>query len=303
MSISVIIPAYESAGYLPGCLESAQAPGVEIVLVDDGSSDGTADMVRSHYPDVRVFSQSNQGVSVARNEGVARASGTYVVFLDADDRLLPGSLPDLGISLEEREQDIVILRSFGSDGEHYPWAGTFEPGTICRKEDIIRAGYVRGSVCGCAFKKSYLIDNQLAFPRGIAMGEDLVFMSMALSAGGSVVFLDIPFYQIEQREGSASRRLTPSFLARYADGLAAAAGLVSDPALRTHTCLSMMLGITRVGKKLGYGPRKTFAEGRFDAVLPLSLEGVRKNRWAVRLMNRAYPLLFYAQILKDRLFR
>ena len=303
MSISVIIPAFNAVATLPACLESVDRADVETVLVDDGSADGTVELVHDQFPDVRCLTQPNQGVSVARNEGIGCSCGSFLVFLDADDRLMPGALEKLSAYLDDACPDIVIMRSFSAGVERYPWTSLFEEGVFLTKDDVIREGYVRGSVCGCAFRREYFMEHRLRFPEGIAMGEDLIFLSSALSAGGRIVFLDIPFYDITQQAGSASRQLSPAFLTRYAAGLVTASRQVSDPALKSLTCLSMMLGITRVGRKLGYGPRKTFSEGRFGEVLPLSLAGVKKDRCYIRLMNRAYPLLYYAQGLKDKLFR
>lgn len=303
-TVSVIIPAYNSVSFLADCLDSVDAEGVETIVVDDGSTDGTAEMVRSRFPDVRLFCQENRGVSSARNSGLDQAAGRYVVFLDADDRLYKGALRTLCDMLADRmDEDVVIMRSFTSDGEHYPWAGRFDSGRTYTKADMIRLGYVRGSVCGCAFRREYVQQNHLRFPEGIAMGEDLIFLSSALSLGGRVAFQDIAFYEIVQRADSASRSLSPDFMDRYAAGLVAASRLVGDPALRTQACLSMMLGITRVGRKLGYGPQKTFRKGRFAEVLPLRSEGLRENRWMVAMMNCAYPLLFFAQQVKDSLVR
>ena len=92
--VSVIIPCYNQGGYLPDALASIweQAyPAVEVIVVDDGSSDTTQE-VAATYPAVKYIYQSNQGPSVARNTGVVHSSGLYVVFLDADDWLLPNAL-------------------------------------------------------------------------------------------------------------------------------------------------------------------------------------------------------------------
>ena len=303
MSISVIIPAFNAAATLPACIQSVDRTDVETVLIDDGSTDETVELVRDQFPDVHCLTQPNQGVSGARNEGIGCSGGSFLVFLDADDRLMPGALEKLSAYLDKADPDIVIMRSFSDGVERYPWTGLFAEGVFLTKDEVIRKGYVRGSVCGCAFRREYVMEHGLLFPEGIVMGEDLVFLSSALSAGGRVVFLDIPFYDVTQQAGSASRQLSPAFLTRYAAGLVTACRQVADPALKSLTCLSMMLGITRVGRKLGYGPQKTFSEGRFDEVLPLGLAGLKKDRCYIHLMNRAYPLLYYAQGIKDKLFR
>jgi glycosyltransferase involved in cell wall biosynthesis len=92
--ISVIIPAYNAVQTLPTVLNSVRAQtyhDYEIIVVDDGSNDGTADFL-TQQPDVRYIHQENQGVSAARNRGAAEAQGEYLAFLDADDLWHPQKL-------------------------------------------------------------------------------------------------------------------------------------------------------------------------------------------------------------------
>src|SRR5262245_20604446 len=92
--VSVIIPCYNHAHYLGEAIESVLAQTVqdfEIIVVDDGSTDSTAD-VAARYPRVRYVRQNNQGLSAARNTGIKHGLGRFLVFLDADDLLLPGAL-------------------------------------------------------------------------------------------------------------------------------------------------------------------------------------------------------------------
>lgn len=93
--VSVVVPAFEAAAYIGDAIESVirqDWPAVEIIVVDDGSTDGTADVARSLGNGVRVISQPNSGVSAARNAGIAAAAGAFVAFLDADDVWLPDKL-------------------------------------------------------------------------------------------------------------------------------------------------------------------------------------------------------------------
>jgi len=96
---SVIIPLYNKAGYVARCLESVQQQRYgcfEIIVVDDGSTDNSAAQARAYVgSNTRLIGQANQGVSVARNTGVANAHYDYVVFIDADDSWEPGFLDEL----------------------------------------------------------------------------------------------------------------------------------------------------------------------------------------------------------------
>ena len=88
MRISVLIPCYNAARYIEEALESVFSQGVdphEVVVVDDGSTDGSADRVRAFGDRVRVDRQENAGISGARNAALALATGEVIAFLDADD--------------------------------------------------------------------------------------------------------------------------------------------------------------------------------------------------------------------------
>src|SRR5215218_8479223 len=92
--VSVVIPCYNQAHFLGEAIESVLAqsyPHLEIVVVDDGSPDHTRE-VAARYPGVRYVRQENQGLAAARNTGLRHSTGDYLIFLDADDRLLPGAV-------------------------------------------------------------------------------------------------------------------------------------------------------------------------------------------------------------------
>ena len=95
MNISVIIPTYNRAHTLSqaiGSVMKQSLPPAEIVIVDDGSTDGTAELVQNRFPNCRYLHQQNQGVSSARNSGIAAASGEWLAFLDSDDEWTPDKL-------------------------------------------------------------------------------------------------------------------------------------------------------------------------------------------------------------------
>ena len=86
--ISAIIPSYNSASFLPEAIRSARAqryPNLEILVVDDGSTDNTSRVVAAQGPGIRYFHQANGGASMARNLGLRHARGEIIAFLDADD--------------------------------------------------------------------------------------------------------------------------------------------------------------------------------------------------------------------------
>jgi glycosyltransferase involved in cell wall biosynthesis len=113
--VSVIIPAYNSAPYIRETLESVLSqthPPLEVIVVDDGSSDDTAAIVQSYNGRVRLLQQEHRGVSAARNLGIRQAQGDYVAFLDSDDLWLPEKLERQSACILEKQ---VAWVSCGAD--------------------------------------------------------------------------------------------------------------------------------------------------------------------------------------------
>lgn len=112
--VSVIIPAFNARPYIMDAIRSVRQQEyspVEILLIDDGSTDGTADLVAEHAPEVRIIRQVNGGVSTARNTGLQHANGEFITFLDADDGWFPGKLhAQLACFKKQSEFGIVFHR-------------------------------------------------------------------------------------------------------------------------------------------------------------------------------------------------
>ena len=116
---SIIIPTYNRATFIGATLDSVLAqtfPDLEILVVDDGSQDNTADVV-GRYPDprLRYYPKENAERGVARNYGLARAQGEYVLFLDSDDRFHPEHLATLHAKIQALGQPNFIATKYDFD--------------------------------------------------------------------------------------------------------------------------------------------------------------------------------------------
>jgi glycosyltransferase involved in cell wall biosynthesis len=136
-TVSVVIPCFNAAPYVVAAVQSAltqQAADVEVIVVDDGSSDGSADRVAAQCPSARVLRQPNAGVAAARNRGMQAATGEWIAFLDADDIWLPGKL-DAQLSALEQQPDAQMAYT-----AWYVWPSTIPEPSAEDIEALQRAG-------------------------------------------------------------------------------------------------------------------------------------------------------------------
>ncbi len=118
MKISVVIPCFNHAQYLPDAIDSVFAQTKkthELILIDDGSTDNSLDIMRSYK--ATIISQTNRGLSSARNTGIMAATGDYILFLDSDDILLENCLERIEMTIKETEADIIApsFKCFGQN--------------------------------------------------------------------------------------------------------------------------------------------------------------------------------------------
>ncbi len=183
--VSVIIPCYNGARFLPEAIESVLAQTYrefEIIVVDDGSTDNSGVVARS-YSGVRVIRQENQGVAVARNTGLCESRGDCLVFLDQDDRLLPNAL-EVGVNHLNSHLDcgfvFGLFRFIGPNGVPLPRSKRQVGGA---KKGTEREAKVIGSNIETAnyqehFDYKVLLSGRTLVPPSTAMFRRAVFQSV-----------------------------------------------------------------------------------------------------------------------------
>jgi glycosyltransferase involved in cell wall biosynthesis len=215
VTISVIVPAYNVEHYLASAMASLFAQTVpfdDIIIVDDGSSDGTGALVDSYrdLPGVSVFHTSNQGQGSARNFGLAKASGDYVYFFDADDLLDPGFVAAMQVHLvSAMDFDIVYFSatSFldpGCSSQYLPKYDrkidmAYDSGIAATGAMLRRDGYF-ASPCLYLSKSALWRDHRLAFLPIVHEDEEII-MRLSCAAGASLCVRDV-FFQRRIREES-----------------------------------------------------------------------------------------------------
>lgn len=209
MRLSIVIPIYNAERYLENCLLSILEQGYEeceILLVNDGSLDGSGALCEAYanrYANVRYQAQPNGGVSAARNTGIRMARGEYLLFLDADDALQPGSLSRLDDVLASKAPDAVIAplmirvekRMFPEDSPmesaYFDPDGNFVLRIFSQKRFATPASKV-------AIKRQLIIENDIRFPMAYHIGEDIFMMAGALCKCKALAYLPEPYYIYNQ---------------------------------------------------------------------------------------------------------
>lgn len=196
--LSVIIPVYNVERTLARCVESVLAQGVEemeVILVDDGSSDGSPALCRSLAREdsrLRVIHKPNGGLSDARNAGIDVARGRYIAFADSDDWLAPDTLAPLLALLRERPDCLMLEFSVSHVG------GARPPLLLPRAEFAHPRRYWEHTgawqhayACNKIYQRSLLERHHLRFPRGRVF-EDLFFLPLLLRHCHAGVILTTP---------------------------------------------------------------------------------------------------------------
>ena len=202
MKISVIIPVYNKAEYVEQGLArtlTQDFDDFEVIVVDDGSTDGSGDIcdrMASSDSRLRVVHTANGGVTAARRKGVEMAQGRYVVFVDADDALLPGALKTLYETIEQTQADEVIARFRSQHGVVSPMV--FSGFTnVVRPIWYIITGKNRFPVLwACIFRRELLTD-VLDTPRDIIEGEDKLMQVKILVKRPKVYFSEACVYEYQ----------------------------------------------------------------------------------------------------------
>lgn len=226
--VSIIIPFYNVENYFIKCLQSVFSQdyeNLEIILVDDGSTDESAILAKrimANYPlrKSKLVSKKNGGQSSARNEGLNHASGFYVWFIDSDDFIEPCSVSILvKTMLENPLSDFCCFRSCFFDGKNRVLSGaSFEGAGIDNKDEILKdfllCRNVKVTLWDKFFKLKLIKEGGLRLLEGI-INEDYLFMMEVCLESDNIVFLNHQLYTATIRPNSVSRTIKPQTVTDY----------------------------------------------------------------------------------------
>ncbi|MCJ7651855.1 MAG: glycosyltransferase [Candidatus Lokiarchaeota archaeon] len=190
--VSIIIPVYNTGGYLAKCLESVinqTYRRIEIILIDDGSSDNSGkicDEYANHDDRIYVIHQENQGVSVTRNVGINKSKGKYIAFIDSDDWIESKMIEVMVSNAENYDGDAVICGYYEygyykNDKNKKVKFFPVKEMKVCEKniflEELLKISHVDyyNSPWNKLFSRKIIIENKLQYNPEIAFFEDLIF--------------------------------------------------------------------------------------------------------------------------------
>ena len=207
LDFSIIIPAYNVSRFLRRCVESAVCQSYssfEILIIDDGSTDDTgvlADQIEREYQDiVRVIHQENRGLGGARNTGIEKAQGKYIVFVDSDDYIRKDLLEIASKHIIENDLDVFVygFQPVYDGDEAYYCDDEINVSILDEKEYLITCGVTAWNKI---YKKCIFIDGNIRFPEK-KIYEDVGTTPMTAIGVSKVGRTKTPFYYYYQRDGS-----------------------------------------------------------------------------------------------------
>ena len=222
--VSVVLPVFNVERYIVECLDSIVAqdyPNLEIIAIDDGSTDGSLEVLEKYASSHRrmtVIHQENSGAGVARNKGVAKAKGKYVIFVDPDDAIEPCALRELVGTAEANAAEIVLFSIARYDAELKTLTlrvsqpkRAIKLAEVFSGEDIAPYIYTTfsdgPSPCNKLFRRRFIVNHGLAF-QALPRVNDLSFSYSALALAKRICVVDKAYYKYRTSRKGSSQNTT-----------------------------------------------------------------------------------------------
>ena len=204
MKVSVVIPVYKVEAFIERCVASLfeqTLRDVEYIFVDDASPDGSMQILHNtlkrysyRKPNVKIIShEDNKGLPAARNTGLSIAQGEYIFHCDSDDYVEPTMLEELYNAAKKNDADIVWCDWFltYAENERYMKQSSFDTPLDALKAML--SGGMKYNVWNKLVRRSLYVDNNISFPAGYGMGEDMTMM-MLFARAQKVAYIPRAFY-------------------------------------------------------------------------------------------------------------
>lgn len=324
-TLSFIIPLYNSAQWLQKCLYSVLNQDIpesemEIICVNDGSPDNSADIAReiaNEHPSIIIIDQENQGPSGARNTGMRHATGKYLCFVDPDDYVEPNVYGGLVKQMEEQQLDMLRF-DYQVVNEHYeiipkrPFELKFDytPQLMTGTQFLSERLDIACNIWRYIYRTDIIIKNDIWCYVGDYY-DDTPWLPLVLMKAERMNICNTVVYDYLERSDSLVNAKSPKAVQRKIDGglmlldiLTEQLKSISDVGVRSwydrmisHTVLSLvaMIAVYQYDQSNEYLSRL-----KQYNILPLSTNRTsRKNVWKIKLMNLCLPLYLWLVHIKN----
>lgn len=208
--LSVIITVYQARAYLMHCTKQILRQwqdGMELIIVDDGSTDGTTalcEKVAEGNRDIKVLLMSHGGVARARQAGLEAAEGKYILYVDADDEMATSMLGDMMTTANQCQADLVLCdyKELTHDGDVYRKQTPSALNGTDLLDDIL-TGRLYGALWNKLLRRKWLLQSMARFPESLHMREDLVFFSQCLPSAERIAYIPKALYGYNRRNSQA----------------------------------------------------------------------------------------------------
>lgn len=218
MLLSIIVPVYNVENYLIECIESLlnqELENYEIILINDGSTDNSptiCNYYKEKYKIIKVFNQTNKGLSAARNRGIKLAKGKYISFVDSDDFVLKNTYKEIVRIMEMEKLDILSVNAFKYISKNKTKLKTKKRSFESKKLsgiEFLKKSYLENAMSHCVpfnvYKREMILENKILFKKGI-LHEDNLWTPQVFIKAKNVMYYDIDFYMHRKREGSITQK-------------------------------------------------------------------------------------------------
>lgn len=212
--VSIIIPVYNLADYLPQCLDSVQGQSyenIQVLLVNDGSTDASLAICREYArrdSRFQLIDKANSGVSDSRNQALDRAEGKYIQFLDGDDWLAPDATETLVHAAESTGADLVLAHFYRVADERMAPRGHIKKERVLTRQEFAEemmkapANYYYGVLWNKLYRRSIIDSRRLRFDSQVNWCEDFLFNLEYIERVRLVSAVPKPIYYYRKRENS-----------------------------------------------------------------------------------------------------
>ncbi|MDN5341375.1 MAG: hypothetical protein PWP28_250 [Oceanotoga sp.] len=218
MKLSIIVPAYNAKKFIDRCIHSiiGYQYEYEIIIINDGSKDKTLEIINKYnkYDNIRIYNQENKGLSETRNRGINLAKGHYIFFLDSDDFINMENLIEMVEYARNKNLDIIegrIINYYSKNELKY--LGYYIKKKIQNKLNkkilngeeffnvLVKNNNLIVSACSRVYKRSFLINNDLFFYKGI-LHEDNEFTPKVILKANKISLYNKTFYYRTHNQNS-----------------------------------------------------------------------------------------------------